>query len=136
MPVITRIITADSESSRSARSIEKSPALIQLKSSWLICRLVGGMAASASTCITGRTKASAITMVARPPGIDLGRRLPAKALTRKPPSGRSGISASTGTPLQGGEGFRVERFAMAEQRDHQRQADGGFSGRDGHHEEG
>ena len=49
---MTRIITADSASSRSARSSEKSPAVIQLKSVWLIWRLSGGMPASASTCIT------------------------------------------------------------------------------------
>src|SRR5262245_35818835 len=135
MPVTTRIITADSASRRSARSSEKSPTLIQLNSNWLICRLSAGMPASADTCMTAMMNDSPIKAVARPPEIDLGRRLPRNALTRKPPSGRSGMSASTASPLQAREGFGVERLAMPEQRNHQRQADGRFGRGDGHHEE-
>src|SRR5690348_3538029 len=93
------------------------------------------MPASVITCITEMMNATAITAVAMPPEIDLGRRLPAKALIRKPANGRSGISASTGSPLQAREGFGIERLAMAEQRDHQRQADGRFRRRHRHHEE-
>src|SRR5688572_27075414 len=136
MPVTTRIITAERASSLSARSSEKSPAVIHVKSVWLICRFSGGMAASAITCITEIPNESTITAVARPPEIDFGRRFPRKALTRKPPNGSSGISASTGSPLEARKGFGVERLAMAEQGDHERQADRRLGGGDGHDEEG
>src|SRR6185436_12954295 len=135
MPVMTRIITADSASSRSERSSEKSPTLIQLKSVWTIWRLSGGMPANASTCITAIANESAITAVARPPEIDFGRRFPRNALTRNPPNGRSGMRASTGSPFQRRERFGIERFAMAEQANHEREADRRFSGSDGHDEE-
>ena len=58
---MTRIITADSASRRSARSSVKSPAVIQVNSVWLICRFSGGMPASASTCITAMTNETTIT---------------------------------------------------------------------------
>ncbi len=51
MPVMTRIITADSASRRSVRSIDKSAEVNQVKSVWLICRDSAGMAASAHTCM-------------------------------------------------------------------------------------
>ena len=73
---MTRIITADSASRRSARSSVKSPEVIQVKSVWLICRLSDGMPASASTCITETTNESAITPEARPPDTAFGRRSP------------------------------------------------------------
>ncbi len=78
MPVMTRIITADSASRRNARSSEKSPAVIQVKSVWLIWRLSGGMPASASTCITAIANETTITAVARPPETDFGSRFPSE----------------------------------------------------------
>src|SRR6478752_210464 len=136
MPVITRIITADSASRRNDRSSVKSPTWIQLNSTWTIWRFSGGMPTSAMTCISAMTNEIAITAVARPPLIDFGNRLPTKALTRKPPNGSSGISASTSSPLQRSKGFGVEGLAMPEQADHERQADRGFSRGNGHDEEG
>src|SRR5688572_30257468 len=94
------------------------------------------MPARASTCITAITNDAAITPVASDPETAFGRRLPTNALTRKPANGSSGISANTGSPLQGRERFGIERLAMAEQRDHERQADRRFRGGHGHHEEG
>src|SRR6478736_2347582 len=135
MPVMTRIITADSASSRSARLSEKSPAVIHVNSVWLICRFSGAMALSDSTCITANPNDITMTSVARPPDTDFGNRFPRKALTRKPPNGRSGISANKRSPFERRERFGIERFAMAEEPDHERQADRGFSRRDGHHEE-
>ena len=73
---MTRIITADSASRRSARSSEKSPAVIQVKSVWLICRLSGGMPASASTCITAITNEIAITAGGEAAGDRLRQALP------------------------------------------------------------
>jgi len=37
-------------------------------------------------------------------------------------------------PFQQSEGIRVQGFLVAEQADHDRQADRGFGGGDGHHE--
>src|SRR5688572_5792996 len=136
MPVTTRIITADSASSLSARSSVKSPDVIQVKSVWMICRLSDGRAARVSTCMTEMTNAIAITAVARLPDAALGKRRPSVALTRKPANGRSGMSANTGSPLQRRERFGIEGFTMSEESDHQCEADGGFRRGHGHHEKG
>src|SRR5215218_522499 len=151
MPVITRIITADSASRRNARSSEKSPAVIHVKSVWLIWRLSGAMCMSAFTWVSAITNEIAIISVASPPLTAFGSRFPRNALTRKPPNGSRGISASTAalgfqrsaigsamgiSPFQGRERFGVERFAMPEQADHERETDRGFGGRHRHHEEG
>jgi hypothetical protein len=69
--------------------------VIHVNSVWLICRFSGAMPASASTCITDRMNAIAITAVARPPDTAFGSRFPKKALTRKPANGSSGMSANT-----------------------------------------
>src|SRR5687768_9690512 len=136
MPVTTRIITADSASSLSARSSVKSPDVIHVNSVWTICRLSDGRPASVSTCMTEMTNAIAITAVARLPNTRFGRRRPSVALTRKPANGSSGISANKGSPLQRRKRFGVERLTMAEQPDDERQPDGGFGRGHGHHEEG
>src|SRR5918993_2144092 len=135
MPVITRIMTADRASRRSARSSVKSPAVIHVNRVWLICRFSGAIPIRARTCIAAIANDATITAVARPPDTDFGSRFPKKALTRKPTNGSKGISASTGSPFQGREGFGVERFAMPEQRNDQREADSRLGGGDRHHEE-
>src|SRR5512139_3427427 len=136
MPVMTRIITADSGSRRNARSSVKSPEAIHVNSVCVRARDSTGRPARAITCMTATAKAATITADARPPETALGSRRPSEALTRKPANGRRGISDSTGSPLERREGFRVERLAVAEERNHQREAHGGFGGRDRHHEEG
>src|ERR1043166_8046557 len=75
------------------------------------------------------------------PDTDFGSRFPIVALTMKPSSGKRGINASNGrqppsrSPLQQRERIRVERLPVAEERDHERQADGSFGGGNGHDEE-
>src|SRR5918995_1104761 len=135
MPVMTRIITADSGSSRNARSTKKSPELIQVKRLTLISRPSGSMPASDQTCMTETANAASIIRQARPPDTFLVRRLPTLALTRKPRNGNRGISDSTRSPLQRRESFGVERLAVTEQANHQREPDRGLCGGDGHHEE-
>src|SRR5436190_2585065 len=63
-------------------------------------------------------------------------RRPPKALIRNPMSGSAGISSSIGTsPLQLGERVGVQRLAVPEQADDDREADRRFRRGDGHHEE-
>src|SRR5687767_9061077 len=96
----------------------------------------GAIPTSCQTPIAETTNDAIIASDASPPETPFGRRRPSMALTRKPTSGNSGISASTESPLEQRECVGVERFAVAEQRDHDRQADRGFGGRHRHHEEG
>src|SRR5689334_3068110 len=79
--------------------------------------------------------AAIITAQARPPETAFGNRRPSDALTRKPASGSSGISTSKRSPLQRGESVGTQRLAMPEERDDEREPDGGFGGRDRHDEE-
>ena len=141
MPVTTRIISADSGSRRSAKRHLK------------IARGDPGEDASAddrarsarspTSCHdrrqpTRRTSASIASARRRRPETRL-RQPPARetALIRNRRTGRSGISSSItrSLPLQRRERVRVERLAVAEQRNHDRQADRRFGRRDGHHEE-
>src|SRR5688572_28680221 len=82
--------------------------------------------------------AATIAAQAMPPDSDFGSRWPKNALMTKPASGSSGMSASISVrlPFQCRKRVRAERLAVAEQRDHQRQAHGRLGGRDGHDEEG
>src|SRR5687767_6810869 len=96
----------------------------------------GAIPTSCQTLIAETANDAIIASDARPPETPLGRRRPSMALTRKPRSGNSGISASTTSPLERPECVGVERFAVAEQRDHDCQAHRGLGGRHGHHEEG
>ena len=60
MPVMTRIISAESGSSRNVRSSRKSPDLIHVNTVWLISRLADGSAANPITCVTDTAKAASI----------------------------------------------------------------------------
>src|SRR6185369_16254403 len=135
MPVMTRIITADSGSSRNARLMTKSPDAIHVNTFWTTSRAPGSRAASCQTLVDATANDASIATQASPPDTFFGRRLPSDALIRKPTNGNSGISDSTWSPLERRERFRVERFAMAEEPDHQRQAAGRLGGRDRHDEE-
>src|SRR5690348_12875778 len=92
------------------------------------------MPATCITAITETANEASIASDARPPDTDFGSRRPSDALTRNPTTGKRGISASI-SPLERREGVWIERFAMPEQRNHQRQADGRFGRRHGHHKE-
>src|SRR5215212_7936585 len=98
-------------------------------------RASGAMPINCQTLIAETTKEAISANDARPPDTLFGRRRPSVALTTKPTSGNRGISASTRSPLERLERVRVERLPVAEERDDDRQADGGFRGGDGHHEE-
>src|SRR4030095_1745468 len=134
MPVITSTITDDKVSRRKARSIVKSPEEIQVNTVWEIARLSAGMPESVQTCIAAMRNDATMTAQASPPDTALDKRRPIAALTTKPASGRKGISASTVSPLQRGKGFGIERFAVPEQSDDQRQPHSCFGRRNGHHE--
>src|SRR5688500_9277913 len=77
---------------------------------------------------------ASMTNDASPPDTLFDSRFPIVELTTKPRNGNSGISASM-SPLQGREGIRVQRLAVPEQGDDQRQADRGFGRRHRDHEE-
>src|SRR5262245_44173927 len=135
MPVTTRIITADSGSSRNARLTTKSPDAIQVNTFWTTSREPGSIPTSCQTWDTATANEASITRQARPPDTLFDKRRPIEALTRKPTNGRRGISDSTGSPLERRERFGIERLAVPEEPDHERQADGGLGGGDGHDEE-
>src|SRR3954468_2306719 len=143
MPVITRIITAESGSRRSVNAASKSPDRIQLKTYWTIARDSPSCCNSRNTAASDTAKAPAIAPTATAPDADFARRRPTLALTRNPSSGSSGISNSMTAqrsgarrlPFQHRERFGVQRLTMAKQRDHDRQADRRLGRRDGHHEE-
>src|SRR5688572_1278178 len=99
-----------------------------------MARCSGAIPTSCQTLSAATANDASMASDASPPDTPLGRRRPIVALTRKPISGKSGISASI-SPLERRERVGVERLAMAEERDDERQADGGFGGGDGHHEE-
>src|SRR5262245_10178008 len=86
------------------------------------------------TAITETAKDAMIDRQAMPPDTDLESRRPSAAFTRYPRNGSRGISASMErrSPLQRCKGVRAERLPMAEERDHDRQADRRFSGSHGH----
>src|SRR2546425_12650531 len=136
MPVTTRIITAESGSSRNVRSTTKSPDAIHVYSVWSMTRRSGARLASCHTAITDTTNDANITSDARPPERPFDSRRPHIAFTTKPTNGKSGINDSTrvSLPLQCGEGIRVQRLPVTVQRDHDCQPDHRFGRRHGHHE--
>src|SRR5690349_8496352 len=135
MPVTTRIITADSGSRRSAKAALKSPEVIQVNSCWTMARASGSMPTSPHTAASETANEPAIAAQASAPETGLLRRRPKLALTRNPRNGSSGISSSTSLPFQLREHVGVQRFPLAEQRDHDRQADRRLRRGDGHHKE-
>src|SRR4051812_8897621 len=135
MPVITRIMIADSGSSASANAAVKSPEVIQVNTCWLIVRASGSSATRLQTIASDTTNAPAIAAHASAPAAALLRRRPKAAFSRNPTNGSSGISRSIKRflPFQLRERIGVERFPIPEQRDDDRQADRSFGGRNGHH---
>src|SRR4051812_10869148 len=146
MPVITRIMIADSGSSASANAAVKSPEVIQVNTCWLIVRASGSSATRHQTIASDTTKAPAIAAHASAPEAALLRRRPKVTFSRNPMNGSSGISRSIkcnheGTktrrrstllrvlvfswpsflPFQLRERIGVERFPIPEQRDDDRQ---------------
>src|SRR4051812_19621776 len=138
MPVITRIITLDSGSSRSVNGASNSPDEIQLNTRCTISRDCGSRPTSDTTAARATANDATIAPTATADDARLARRRPKLALTRKPRNGRSAISSSMRgppLPLERPEHLGVERFVMPEQRDHDRQANGRLSGGDSHYEE-
>src|SRR5476649_1136216 len=135
MPVITRIITDASGSSRRVNAAVKSPDAIQVKTVFEMARDSAGRATSCQTMVSDTRSDPNIVPHATAPAAALLTRLPRLAFSRKPRNGSSGMRISIRSPFQARERIRVERFLVAEQADHDRETDGGFGGRDGHHEE-
>src|SRR5581483_2440886 len=135
MPVTTRIITADSGSSRNVKFTLKSPAVIQSNTGCTMARDSGSRPTRRHTDASATTNDAIIAPHATAPDALLVMRRPTLALTRNPTNGRSGISSSTPSPLQRREGIGIERLAVAEQADHNREADLRFCCGDGHDEE-
>ena len=95
IPVMTRIMTAASGSSRSANGTVNSPELIQVNRCRAIARDSGGKATSLSTAIAETANDASIAAHATPPDTGFVSRRPAPAFNRKPRNGSSGISAKT-----------------------------------------
>src|SRR5687768_7858718 len=137
MPVTTRIISADSGSTRSEKGTNRSTDAIHVKTRCSTARSPWSAGAS-SICMTTAIetpKAATITPDAIAPDTPLDRRLPKKALIRKPRNGSPGISSSNASPLERGIGVRIERLPMPEERNHDGETDRGLRGRHGHDEE-
>src|SRR5215471_11873971 len=132
MPVMTRIISDDSGSTRNASGISRGSDEIHRKSvCWTKC---SDAACAWSAAATDTPNAASMARQATPPDTVLGRRLPRNALMTNPASGSSGISAIM-SPLERRKGVGAQRLAMTEERDHQREPDRRFGGRDRHDEE-
>src|SRR5512138_1654035 len=120
-PVTTRIITAESESTRSVNGIRRSPDDSHVNT---VCDATRGSGpAMAHTAAADMPKETTIAAQAIPPDTAFGSRLPRKAFTTKPSNGSNGISSSI-SPLQRGKRVGTQRLAMAEQRDDDRQTHG------------
>src|SRR5687767_11572694 len=137
MPVITRIMTAASGSSRSVRGICSVPEPIHVKSVSLMARTPpsAGVFSSALTDMTATPNESPIAPVASRPDTVLGRRLPSAAFTTKPSNGNRGIRYSTRSPLERCERVRREDFLVPEHGDHDSEAHRRLGGGHRHHEE-
>ena len=94
MPVTTRIINADSGSSRSVKFTLKSPEVIQVKIGWAIERDSGARATSSATARADTANDASMAPHAIAPATRVLTRRPKLALSRKPTNGRSGISSS------------------------------------------
>src|SRR5258706_6383117 len=165
MPVITRIITDDSGSSRSVKAAVKSPDVIQVNAWLAIARDSCGRPTSCHTAASDTTNDPTIAPHATAPAAALLTRRPKLAVSRKPRNGSRGMRISmrlgpqrhqdtktntkkndllcvlvsswsrSPSPFQARERIGVERFPVAEQADHDRQADGRLGRRDRHDEE-
>src|SRR5205807_2596847 len=121
--------------SLNVRPTDKSPDRIQLNACCVITRSSAGSPTRRATAATDTANESSIAPHATVPATPLVTRRPKLALSRKPTSGKSGISSSMRSPLQAREAVGIERLAMAEQSDDDRQADGGLGGSHGHDKE-
>src|SRR4051812_45280027 len=148
MPVMTRIITDESGSSRSVNAAVKSPDLIHVNTGLTIARESGGMPTSRHTPASETAKEPSIAPQATAPAAALLTRLPRLAFSRNPRNGSSAMSRSIsgprafvpswsmqGSPFQARERVGVQRLAVTEEADHDREADGGLRRRHRHHEE-
>src|SRR5262245_43994316 len=122
IPVTTRIMSADSESSVRVKFALKAPAVIQSNTCCECRRDSGGSSTRRQTANDEIENDAAMTPHATAPEAAFGKRRPSPALTRKPRNGSKGISSSIETsPAQVSERLGVERFAVSEQRDDNRQ---------------
>src|SRR6476660_3521869 len=140
IPVTTRIMTADSGSSRSVKPTFKSPDVIHAYIDWTSARPSGGRAASCQTSTIDIPNDASIAAHATAPAAALLMRRPQPAFTRKPRNGSSGIRINMSgepranrthegvSPFQTRKPVGVQRFAVAEQADDNRQADGRLGG--------
>ena len=94
MPVTTRIITAESGSSRSVKSAVKSPDVIQLNTGSEITRASVSRDTSCTTENSDTAKDATITPHATAPAAALLTRFPRLAFARKPRNGNSGMRSS------------------------------------------
>src|SRR5215467_3526366 len=135
IPVTTRIMTADSGSSRMAMGTEKSPDEIHVYAYWTSARFSGSNETSRVTAAAEIANDNSIAPHAIVPEAPLLRRRWKLAFSRKPTNGRRGISSSNESPFQARKRRGIQRLAVPEQRDHDRQPDRGLGGGHGHHEE-
>src|SRR5262249_45080351 len=115
MPVTTRIITADSGSSRNVRPTLKSPDVIQVNSVSVRLRASGANETRRATAAADTRNDTIIAPHATAPAAPLLMRRPKLALIRKPTNGRSGISSSMTTVANDRETVATERQRHGEQ---------------------
>src|SRR6202049_3983444 len=133
--VTTSTITADSGSRRRLKLALNSPELIQSNTGCAIARDPGGRATSCRTARAETAKDPRMAAQAIVPAALFASLRPAPAFSRKPRNGSRGINSSIDSPLQHRERVGVQRFAMPEQGDHDREPDRRLGGGDRHDEE-
>ncbi len=94
MPVITRIISVASGSSRSANGTDRSPEVNHSKTTCSMTRWSAGAPKICAAEASDRPKATSIAATATPPDTALERRRPSVALTRNPMNGARMMNSS------------------------------------------
>src|SRR6187401_2218420 len=137
MPVTTRIIRADSGSTRNVSGMVSAPDAIHVKTCCSIARTppTGLEPSRRQTVAADTPKARPIAPVAIAPDTAFGSTRRKTVLSRNPTNGRRGIRISTRSPLQRRESIRVQRFPVPEECNDDGQPDGRLGRRHGHDEE-
>src|SRR5438067_11402238 len=116
----------------------KLPDAIQVNSRCATWRLSGSMPTSDHTAASDTANDAIIAPQAAEAETPLPLRRPPNAFTRKPTNGSAGISSSiasslrslstfvSSSPFQFGERVRIQRLAVSEQADHDREPDRRF----------
>src|SRR6266496_4023485 len=136
-PVTTRIMTAESGSSRNSALATKSPAAIQVNRFWTTCLCSGFSWIRLTTDPAATRNETPTDPHATREMTGLGRRLPSRPFIAEPKSGSAGTSQKKfiRSPLHDVRVVHTERVPVAVDGDRNGQPDGRFCRGDDHDKE-